>query len=68
MKRIKTLNELLHFDNRLIEEDKTRFYLKTLEGKSVSFDFYKEDVSKLEELLKRNDVSYELDDGGNLPF
>jgi len=67
MKRIKTINEL-HFDGNNIDEDKSRFYLNTPEGRSVSFDILKKDVSELETLLKRNDISYELDDGGKLPF
>ena len=67
MKRLKTLNEL-HFDSRTIDEDKMRFYLNTPEGKSVSFDIFKDDISELETLLKRNDISYDIDDGNNLPF
>lgn len=75
MKRIKKLNNFINeetamfFDNREIPSEKVRFYLLNKEtNKGFAFDVYREDKDELEQLLKRNDQDYDIDDGGDLPF
>jgi len=69
MKRLKKLNELF-FDRSELDDGNVRFYLLNPDtNKGFAFDVEREDMNTLEDILKRNNVVYEIDDGGNdLPF
>jgi len=65
MKRLKKLNEL-HFDKEL---DGVNVKLNPDTNKSFAFDVKRDDMDNLEDILKRNNIVYEVVDGGNeLPF
>jgi hypothetical protein len=71
MKKIKTVGELsetLFFDE--LDDGNVRFYLKNSKtNKGFAFDCLRDDKKALEDILNRNNVKFEVDDGGNvLPF
>jgi len=68
MKRLKKMNEL-HFDRVSEDNGKVRFYLFDPDRKTFMIDINREDIKGLEEILKRNNIDHEVDDGSDdLPF
>ena len=68
MKRIKKI-ESFFFDDSNILKNNVRFYLinpKT--NKGFAFDIKNEDKEELKKIFNRNNIRFDLDEGGDLPF
>jgi len=66
--KIQKINELF-FDNNEIDDGKIRFYLlNTDTNKGFAFDADRDDKEDFERLFKKNNITYDIDDGVYLPF
>lgn len=75
MKRIKDIenfineNQAMFFDNSEIRKGMVRFYLRKPEqNRGFVIDVQQNDREILEEIFTKNDILYDVDEGGNLPF
>ena len=76
MKRLKNIKnfskveEALFFDRSELSDGNVRFYLSNPNtNKGFAFDLNAEDKEALEDILKRNNIMFDVDDGANnLPF